>query len=127
MGLRCSERFKSAICSILAASTRAQLGAPRRWVVWMELIFRAKCDLRNPPPLNSGVTPYAGTPNIRRCASLPVAMSVLRLQFNFKILTGDVSTAFLHAPTPNEYYVVPPKEYYPMVQICGNYARPFMD
>ena len=51
-------------------------------------------------------------------ASTPLLLTVkllllIALQFGFGILLGDISTAFLHAPLLADFFVWPPKEYYP--------------
>ena len=51
-------------------------------------------------------------------ASTPLLTTVklvllIALQFGYRIILGDISTAFLHAWLDYEVYVCPPKEYYP--------------
>lgn len=51
-------------------------------------------------------------------ASTPLLVTVkllllIALQCGFSILLGDTSTAFLHAAVLTDYFVWPPKEYYP--------------
>ena len=51
-------------------------------------------------------------------ASTPLLLTVkllllIALQFGFGIQLGDISTALLHAPLLGDFYVWPPKEYYP--------------
>ena len=52
---------------------------------------------------------YASTPLLTTVKIL----LMVALQFGWGILLGDLSTAFLHAEAPSDYYVWPPKEYYP--------------
>ena len=52
---------------------------------------------------------FASTPSL---VTMKVMLN-LSLALNWQIMAGDVSTAFLHAATTDDIYVVPPAEYYP--------------
>ena len=101
-----------------------------RWVlVWKGEDVKARLVAKGYTQDVTNVDTYASTPLL---CSFKILL-LMALSRKWKVLFGDVSTAFLHAKLQDHerIWVEPPQEYYPKDsverQFCGNYGVLCMD